>query len=83
MNTIFLQYIEHIDAPGFSGNLTDILIFMETEKNRYAYKTDKLINPAAGFIANQPINVLMVPPEHRIKVKPILNALHDINMNIS
>lgn len=82
VNTIFLQYIEHIDAQGFSGNLTDILVFMETEKNRHAYKTDRLINPEAGFIANQPTNVLMVPPEHRIKVKPILNALHGINMDI-
>ncbi len=83
MNTIFLQYIEHIDAQGFSGNLTDILVFMENQKNRHAYKTDTLKNPQAGCIPNQPMNVLMVPPEYRMKVKPILNALHGINLNIS
>jgi Fe-S-cluster containining protein len=83
LNTIFLQYIEHIDAQGFSGNLTDILVFMQAEKNRHAFKTGKLKNPEAGFIANQPTNVLMVPPEDRRKVKPILKALQDINLLFS
>ena len=83
INTIFLQYIEHIDAHGFSGNLIDILVFMHAEKNRRTYKTGKLKNPEAGFVANQPIKVLMVPPEDRHKVKPALKALHDINIEFS
>lgn len=81
MNTVFLQHIEHIDAQGFSGNLTDILVFMEIEKNRHAYRAGTLKHPESGCIPNQPMNVLMVPPEHRRNVKPILNALQAMNTN--
>ncbi len=79
MNTIFLQHIEHIDAQGFSGNLIDILGFMESEKNRHAYRTGTLKHLHSGCIPNQQLSVLMVPPEHRKGVKPILNALRDMN----
>jgi hypothetical protein len=34
-----------------------------------------LENPDSGFIPNMKIKVLMIPPEHRVKIKPILNAL--------
>ena len=79
VNTVFLQYIEHIDARGFSGNLADVLALMASPENRRQYRTDHLQSPPANLIANRPIKVLMIPPEHRAELQPILNALQSIN----
>ena len=76
VNTVFLQYIEHIDMAGRSGNLIDVLIWMESEKNRRAYEMGEL--PESSLIGNQPIRFLFVPPEHRDRMKPIINALQSI-----
>lgn len=73
VNTVFLQYIEHIDMKGRSGNLTDVLLWMKSEKNRQAYERGAL--PECELIDNQPIQFLFVPPEHRDRMKPILSAL--------
>jgi hypothetical protein len=73
VNTVFLQYIEHIDMKGRSGNLTDVLLWLESEKNRQAYRRGDL--PESELIGNQPIQFLFVPPEHRDRMKPILTAL--------
>jgi len=80
VNNVFLQYIEHIDARGFSGNLTDVLAFMASQENRSQYRTNHLQNPPANLIANRPIKVLMIPPEHRAELQPILNALQSIRL---
>jgi len=76
---MILQFIEHVDVNGFSGNLTDILIFMASKENRRTYETKPLKNSDTLLISNLPIKVLMVPPEHRTQIQPILNALHNIN----
>jgi Fe-S-cluster containining protein len=78
VNNLFLQYIEHIDAHGFSGNLTDVLAFMAIRKNRRQYRTNQIQNTPANLIANRPIKVLMIPPEHRAEIQPILDALQSI-----
>jgi len=83
VNNVFLQYIEHIDARGFSGNLTDVLAFMASQENRRQYKTNHLPNTPANLIANRPIKVLMIPPEHRAEMQPILNSLNSINSKVS
>ncbi len=83
VNNVFLQYIEHIDARGFSGNLTDVLAFMASIENRRQYKTNHLPNTPANLITNRPIKVLMIPPEHRPEIKPILNSLNSINSKVS
>lgn len=80
VNTVFLQTIEHLDYDGYSGNLTDILLCLATEKNRYAYRTKTLPFTNWGLIPNQPMRVLMIPPEHREKMKPILQALRRITL---
>ena len=74
VNTLFMQVIEHVDSGGLFGNLTDILLFLETEtvpKNSLKYSNRHLIR-------NQPLKVLMIPPEHRDKIKPILTSLQNI-----
>ena len=75
VNTIYLQVIEHIDATGFSGNFADVMLLMAKKENRDRYKINTLQHLEDDFISNMPIEVLMVPPEHRDKVKPIFVAL--------
>jgi hypothetical protein len=80
VNNLFLQFIEHVDSQGFSGNLIDVLIFMASEKNRRNYQRNTLDYPDTGLISNLKITVLMIPPEHRVKIRPILNALKKISV---
>ncbi len=78
VHNLFLQFIENVDFQGFSGNLIDILTFMASKKNRHNYKIDTLENPDAILIPNMRIKVLMIPPEHRVKIMPILKDLQSI-----
>ncbi len=76
VNNIFLQYIEHIDSQGFSGNLTDVLLFMAENKNLNAYCKNSINKNPPGLIPNMPVKVLMIPPEHRKKAEPVIKSLH-------
>ena len=78
LNTLFMQFIEHIDSKGFSGNFADVLLLMASNENRGNYKRKILTYSGADFVPNLKIKVLMVPPEHRMKVKPVLGALLSI-----
>jgi Fe-S-cluster containining protein len=78
VNNLFLQVIEHVDSQGFSGNLIDVLKFMSSKNNRRNYKKNTLNNLDTGLIPNLKITVLMIPPEHRVEINPILNALQNI-----
>ena len=80
VNTIFLQTIEHLDTGGCTGNLLDVLGVMAIEEIRQDYADGKLKCPSAGLIANQPLKVLMIPPEHRPKMEPILNSLREVRI---
>ena len=80
VNTLFLQFIEHIDSKGFYGNLIDILCFMESKENRQAYRLNNLSKKTSGLICNHPVKVFPIPPEHRDKIKPVLNALYSIKV---
>ena len=80
VNTVFLQVIEHLDAEGCSGNLLDVLRVMASDDNRQAYKNSKLNCAANGLIVNWELKVLMVPPEHRQKIEPLLQQLRAINL---
>jgi len=78
VNSVFLQFVEHVDYKGFSGNIADILILMSSHENRCNYRASTLKNTKSGLISNIPIKVLIIPPEHRIKIKPILRALESM-----
>jgi Fe-S-cluster containining protein len=79
VNTVFLQVIEHLDATGCSGNLIDLLQIMASEDNRRAYEKGELNCEDSGLIVNWELKVLMIPPEHRTKIEPILQQLREIN----
>jgi Fe-S-cluster containining protein len=78
VNNLFLQYIEHIDIPGMTGNLMDILCFLESETRKNAYLSGSESIPPENLIPNSPIPVLMIPPRHREKIQPILRALREV-----
>ena len=80
VSTLFLQTIEHMDTGGCTGNLIDLLGVMALKENRQAYAEGKLKCMSAGLIANQPIKVLMLPPEHRTRMEPILQSLRNISI---
>ena len=80
VNTLFLQTIEHLDAGGCSGNLLDVLAVMASAENRQDYEGNRFDCASAGLIANEPLKVLMIPPEHRVKMEPILNSLREIRI---
>ncbi len=80
MNTVFLQTIEHLDVRGCSGNLTDVLEVLLSEDHRAAYAKGTLDCKNAGLISNHPLTALMIPPEHRTQIQPILHKLRQIKV---
>jgi hypothetical protein len=78
VNTVFLQTIEHVDAHGCTGNMLDVLRVITSEDNRRCYEANDLRCSNLGLIPNQPLKVLMIPPEHRSRMEPILQSLHQI-----
>ena len=76
LNTLFLQAIEHLDQKGFSGNLSDMLLFFLSEKGMDDMTDGS--NDISGervFIRNEKIPVLMVPPEHQKALKTLIREL--------
>lgn len=80
VNNVFLQYIEHIDADGYTGNMTDMLVFMGHKENRDLYANALLKKVFDDLISNRQVGVLMIPPEHKVKIKPILKALQNFDL---
>jgi len=80
VNTVFLQVIEHLDAEGCSGNLIDVLKFMASKNRRRVYERGQLACEKNGLIVNWELKVLMIPPEHREKIEPILQQLREISL---
>ncbi len=88
INNIFLQYIEHMDSLGFSGNLTDMLgLYLKygVSGGASGQKSDafplslenlKDSDKTGVFIRNYKIPALMIPPEHRNAVAPILEEIN-------
>ena len=75
LQNLFIQAIEQLDSKGFFGNLSDVIPFIlddsaanEKLGSRIDLQGNKLIN-------NEKISVLMVPPEHKGKVKKVIEKL--------
>jgi len=80
VNTVFLQVIEHLDQTGCSGNLIDVLPVLASEEHRRAHENGTLKCRVGGLIENWPLKVLMIPPEHRKRIEPILEELRQIDL---
>jgi hypothetical protein len=79
VNNLFLQHVEHIDPRGGSGSLIDVLLYFDRPAHLEAYQGEMTITKDAGLAPNQPIPVLMVPPEHCRQVQPILQKLQQLD----
>jgi len=67
VNNLLRQYIEHIDADGASGNLSDVLLkCLDGDGDR--------------LIRNRPISVLMIDPEHKALLESIMEKLNTIRV---
>ena len=79
VNHLFMQFIEHVDADGLFGNLTDILLHL-TPHTDVNSKKDGTPSTAHALITNRPIPMLLVPPEHQHRIAPILSRLRAIKV---
>ena len=79
-NTLVLQFIEAIDDGGLTGNLTDVLLHLAQMERPDAYQCNERRSFSNGLAANRPIPCLMVPPEQRERVAPLLQAIRRILM---
>lgn len=80
VNDLFLQHVEHIDAQGYTGNFADVMQFLASDENRQNYAAGRLGEAPTGLVSNQPVFVLMIPPEHRQRVQPLLKQIRSIQV---
>ena len=78
VNTVFLQFVEHADAGGLFGNMNDVLVHLGSDARREAYETGINSRKAWGLPVNRPIPGLLVPPEHQVKIRPLLERLRRV-----
>ncbi len=81
VNTVFLQFIEHIDAGGFFGNMTDVLLFLKSETWQRQYEANANVNHPDGLRVNRSVPGFLVPPEHQLKLQPILVKIRNVRMH--
>ena len=80
VSTVLMQYVEHIDANGCSGNFADVLIALASPANRTYHRQGVLSCHEHGLVKNRPIPALMIPPEHRKRIRPLLEAVAQIRI---
>ncbi|MBT3388261.1 MAG: hypothetical protein HN417_10050 [Desulfobacula sp.] len=78
VNNVFQQYIEHLDQNGYFGNIADILTLLSDSETRADYMKNNLKSDSAPLISNKKIKYLMIPPEDRAKIAPLLNKLNNL-----
>jgi Fe-S-cluster containining protein len=78
LNHLFLQYIEHLDQDGFSGNLSDLLKWMLNIGSNFKKNLPDSDLEKRLFVSNEAISVLMVPPKHRALIRPVAEKLNRI-----
>ena len=77
-NTVLLQTIENLDRPGCFGNFSDVLLALE---DGMVAMDEEMPPPACkdiGLLPNQPTPALMIPPAHREKIQPLLEAFRTL-----
>lgn len=80
VNSVFLQVIENLDAGGCSGNLLDVLAVLRDPGRRREYAAGRLHCTGSGLVANRTLSVLMIAPEHRARIAPLLEELRAVRL---
>ncbi|WP_300459274.1 hypothetical protein [Desulfobacula sp.] len=75
LNNLFLQYIEHMDQTGLFGNLSDMVTLFLSDTPLHHLSDYCRQTRDERFLLNEKISVLVVPPEHRETVRPVLEKL--------
>ncbi|MFO7988913.1 MAG: YkgJ family cysteine cluster protein [Thermodesulfobacteriota bacterium] len=79
VNNLFLQAIEHLDQDGYFGNLSDMLLLTLSENAVTGQEHQNHGRKNRGlFVKNEPINCLMIPPEHRAQMAPVVRNLSQL-----
>ena len=77
VNNVVMQFIEALDRPGASGNMIDVLDFLSDPQRRQDY-LDLRFSQWPPLQANRGFSVLMIPPEHRLVVQPLVQDLRAV-----
>ncbi|GAB6096507.1 hypothetical protein JCM14469_27600 [Desulfatiferula olefinivorans] len=73
VGTVFMQYLEHLDPNGCFANLSDLLPLLSETGAMAAYRrSGTCAAPDERFLKNRPLSVLMIPPDQREALRPIL-----------
>lgn len=85
VNELFMQYIEHIDVHGGTGNLLDVLMFFSDPARQQAYQHSQQIarRPNGLFnelLSNQPITCLPSVIACGKMLEPVVERLNRINI---
>jgi hypothetical protein len=75
---VFFQAIEHLDQDGYSGNLSDMLLALTGSEITHHGKQNHHLKDKSLFVKNEPISCLMIPPDHRAQMAPIVRNLSDL-----
>ena len=75
LNHLFVQFIEQIDKNGVTSNLADLMFHLLSEQQ--AAGGDG-VKGSHHLILNEPISVLMVPPEHQGMMGPVVEKIKAI-----
>ncbi len=70
LNNLFQQVVEHMDARGTFGNLTDMILWQAECTHK-----DALFPLPAHILNNCRAPVFMVPPEHQEQIRPLMVKL--------
>lgn len=80
VNNVFFQFLEHIDRNGYFGNFSDVLMFLRTKVDLPDEAIDNIGYQKFDLLKNQPLVVLLIPPEHKEQIEPILELLRNIRV---
>ena len=75
VNQVLMQYIEHIDRDGWTGNMADVLNCMGPSTPNPTYDPQALQAEKHGLIPNAPLRVLGVPPAYRSRITSLLQQI--------
>jgi hypothetical protein len=78
VNRVFQQTIEHLDVPGGTGNLADVLDSLMHDSFLASYRNGTANCRSWKMAPNRHAPVLMVPPEFRKRIQPILQSLSEL-----
>lgn len=76
--TLFYQFIEMLDDGGYYGNFLNILEMLMLPADTQSLQ---LVLTKTPLLKNQRIHYVMIPPEHRDALIPIMNSIQQIFHN--